>query len=56
MNAGKVLALCIAVLAGGYGLSRLVIKDKGGGATASTKSAPAQKDFGPQGASLLVAF
>ncbi|HXT99960.1 MAG TPA: thioredoxin domain-containing protein, partial [Polyangia bacterium] len=49
MNKGTVLALLVVVLGGGYGIGRLVVKDKGG-ATASTKSAAAQKDFGPQGA------
>jgi protein-disulfide isomerase len=40
MSKGTVLALLVVVLGGGYGLGRLVIKDKGdGAATASTKAA-----------------
>ena len=44
MNKGTVLALLVVVLGGGYGLGRLVIKDKGGGATASTKTTPGGKN------------
>jgi len=40
MSKGTVLALLVVVLGGGYGLGRLVIKDKGdGAATTSTKAA-----------------
>src|SRR6185436_18290933 len=47
---GTVLALLVVVLGGGIGIGKLLTKDKDG-ASASTKSAAAQKDFGPQGAS-----
>ena len=50
MNKGTVLALLVVVLGGGIGIGKLLTKDKDG-ASASTKSAAAQKDFGPQGAS-----
>jgi len=39
MNKGTVLALLVVVLGGGYGLGKLVIKDKGNTATASAKIA-----------------
>ena len=38
MNKGTVLALLVVVLGGGYGIGRLVVKDKGGAATASAKT------------------
>src|SRR5436309_2939376 len=50
MNKGTVLALLVVVLGGGYGLGRLVIKDKGG-ASASTKTPTAAMPTGPSGPS-----
>ena len=38
MNKGTVLALLVVVLGGGYGIGRLVVKDKGGTASASAKT------------------
>src|SRR5262245_17299849 len=38
MNKGTVLALLVLVLGGGFALRKLVTKDKGGSATASTKT------------------
>jgi protein-disulfide isomerase len=38
MNKGTVLALVVAVLGIGYGIGRVVVKDKGNSATASTKT------------------
>ena len=38
MNKGTVLALLMVVLGGGIGIGKLLVKDKGGAATASTKT------------------
>ena len=47
MNKGTVLALLVVVLGGGYGIGRLVVKDKGGaGASAKTPSAAAKEIAG----------
>jgi len=50
MNKGTVLALLVVVLGGGYGLGKLVVKDKSGSATASTKTQSANAMNQPQGA------
>ena len=50
MNKGTVLALLVVVLGGGYGLGKLVLKDKGSTATASTSAKiamPGKNEQGP---------
>src|SRR3954465_10585273 len=49
MNKGTVLALLVVVLGGGFGLGKLVTKDRGGSAAASTKAASAAAMNQPQG-------
>jgi protein-disulfide isomerase len=51
MNKGTVLALLVVVLGGGIGIGKMLVKDKGGSATASSKTTAAALKNEPQGPS-----